>query len=176
MFLYLSGVSRPYYVFVRYFHTMLFVCIFSVFPENLYLSGISRPIYVFVFVWYFQSVLACDFLQLRISPPFLSDDVFSSAIEASLRSLKSPVVELPEASFHIVVFSLLLEYLPSTSQRWKLCVTAHRLLALQGLLVIITPDSHHIGRRAQQMKDWRRAVEAIGFKRFGDIFSCHFKQ
>lgn len=70
-------------------------------------------------------------------------DFFPSVQEpCELSPLSSPITHLPPSSFHTVVFSLLLEYLPSTSQRLKCCLKAHRLLVTHGLLVIITPDSH----------------------------------
>jgi len=53
--------------------------------------------------------------------------------------------------FHGIVFSLLLEYLPSPKQRWTCCVKAHQLLQVNSVLVIITPDSNRQHRRAQQV-------------------------
>lgn len=80
--------------------------------------------------------------------------------------LTSPVTVLPEESFHVVVFSLLLEYLPSPHQRWICCRKAHRLLMLDGLLLIISPDSHHQQRNAPMMRSWKVAIEAMGFTRW----------
>lgn len=117
-------------------------------------------------------MLVCDFLHLHIASPIAASTITSDQSTSSspiidhLTSLESPVTSLPAESFHVVVFSLLLEYLPSPAQRWSVCATAHSLLVIHGLLIIVTPDSHHMGRRAAQMHDWRRAIESIGFKRY----------
>ena len=66
----------------------------------------------------------------------------------------------------MVVFSLLLEYFPASSQRFKCCQNAHKLLKFNGILVIITPDSHQQHRNAHIMKSWKMAIEEIGFKRW----------
>ena len=62
--------------------------------------------------------------------------------EDYLSSLSDQVSELPACAFHVVVFCLLLEYLPAPAQRWTCCMQARRLLMGDGLLVIVTPDSH----------------------------------
>ncbi|KAK0063184.1 methyltransferase BTM2 [Biomphalaria pfeifferi] len=83
-----------------------------------------------------QTVLKCDFLQLTIHslPPSID------ALTYDLKNLASPVNQLPKASFHVVVFSLLLEYFPSPVQ------------------------SQH--RNAPMMKSWRLALEKLGFLRW----------
>ena len=80
---------------------------------------------------------------------------------------------LPEESFHIVVFSLLLSYFPSPNQRWNCCVKAHELLAANGLLIIVTPDSSHQNRNAQMIKSWKIALESIGFVRWRYVKQTH---
>jgi len=67
--------------------------------------------------------------------------------------------------FDVVVFSLLLEYLPSPTQRWASCKKAHRLLTPEGLLVIITPDSKAAHSNSKVMKSWRTALAALGLTR-----------
>ncbi|CAC5419521.1 BMT2 [Mytilus coruscus] len=107
------------------------------------------------------NVLCCDFLQLETTCPLEID-----FIESYLQNLKSPVTELPKNSFHVIVFSLLLEYLPSPDQRWICCLKANELLHTNGLFLIITPDSHKQHRNAAMIKSWKEAIESIGFKQW----------
>ena len=106
----------------------------------------------------FQSVFQCDFLNLVVTEPEDSSTFLSK--------LNSPLRSFPALSFHVVVFSLLLEYFPAPCQRWKCCQIAHKLLKLNGVLVIITPDSHQQHRNAHLMKTWKTAIESLGFKRW----------
>ncbi|CAG2199157.1 BMT2 [Mytilus edulis] len=108
-----------------------------------------------------SNVLCCDFLQLETTSPLEID-----IIKSYLQNLKSPVTELPKNSFHVIVFSLLLEYLPSPDQRWTCCLKANELLDTNGLLLIITPDSHKQHRNAAMIKSWKEAIESIGFKQW----------
>ncbi|XP_033018912.1 S-adenosylmethionine sensor upstream of mTORC1 [Lacerta agilis] len=110
-----------------------------------------------------ESVYKCDFLNLQIQQPL---QLAQDAIDAFLKQLKNPIDSLPGELFHIVVFSLLLSYFPSPYQRWICCKKAHELLVLNGLLLIITPDSSHQNRHAMMMKSWKIAIESLGFKRF----------
>ncbi|XP_020666102.1 S-adenosylmethionine sensor upstream of mTORC1 isoform X2 [Pogona vitticeps] len=110
-----------------------------------------------------ESVYKCDFLNLQIQQPL---QLAQDAIDAFLKQLKNPIDSLPGELFHVVVFSLLLSYFPSPYQRWICCKKAHELLVLNGLLLIITPDSSHQNRHAMMMKSWKIAIESLGFKRF----------
>lgn len=74
--------------------------------------------------------------------------------------------DLIENSYQVVVFSLLLEYLPSSDLRWICCMKANHVLRLDGILCIVTPDSSHVNKRASQMKSWKKALEHLGFKRW----------
>jgi SAM-dependent methyltransferase len=76
------------------------------------------------------------------------------------------IVRFASGSFHVVVFSLLLEYLPTSRQRVQCCQQAWRLLTLDGLLVIVTPDSRRQHRNRRVAADWRRDIESIGFARW----------
>ncbi|BFZ08531.1 hypothetical protein BsWGS_11569 [Bradybaena similaris] len=109
-----------------------------------------------------QTVLQCDFLKLATSDSAAP----VNPLDFNLSNLSSPVLQLPCASFHVVVFSLLLEYLPAAEQRWQCCVKAHSLLAVNGLLLIVTPDSHSQHRNAPMMKSWKQAIESLGFQRW----------
>lgn len=110
-----------------------------------------------------ESVFKCDFLNLQLQQPL---QLASDALDTFLQQLRGPIEALPAQLFHVVVFSLLLSYFPSPYQRWLCCKKAHELLALNGLLLIITPDSSHQGRHALMMRSWRVAVESLGFKRY----------
>ncbi|KAJ3596405.1 hypothetical protein NHX12_002812 [Muraenolepis orangiensis] len=109
-----------------------------------------------------ESVYKCDFLNLQLQQPL---QLAGDAVDAFLRQLRSPIDALPAQLFHVAVFSLLLSYFPSPYQRWICCKKAHELLALNGLLLIITPDSSHQNRHALMMRSWRVAVESLGFRR-----------
>ncbi|XP_073687621.1 S-adenosylmethionine sensor upstream of mTORC1 [Garra rufa] len=117
-----------------------------------------------------ESVYKCDFLNLQLQQPL---QLASDALDAFLRQLRGPIDALPAQLFHVVVFSLLLSYFPSPYQRWLCCKKAHELLTLNGLLLIITPDSSHQGRHALMMRSWRVAVESLGFKRYKYVKFSH---
>ena len=83
------------------------------------------------------------------------------------RDIASPTETfLKTKSFDVVVFSLLLSYLPLSQQRLECCCRAHRLLRLHGLLLVIVPDSSHQNKHVAMMKDWKTCIEAIGFHRW----------
>ena len=66
----------------------------------------------------------------------------------------------------MVAFCLLLSYLPAKEQRWQCCLKAHQLLKVNGLLIIITPDSSHQNKNMPMIKSWKAAIESIGFLRW----------
>ncbi|EHB00290.1 hypothetical protein GW7_01185 [Heterocephalus glaber] len=110
-----------------------------------------------------ESVYKCDSLNLKPQQPLqLAQDV----TDAFLKQLKNPIDSLPGELFYVVVFSLLLSYLPSPYQRWICCKKAHELLVLNGLLLIITPDCLHQNCHAMMMKSCKIAIEFLGFQRF----------
>lgn len=98
-----------------------------------------------------SSVWQCDFLRVPVASQSQIEDGRVSSLQAG--------------HFDCVVFSFLLEYLPSTSQRWRCCCKAHQLLQNEGLLVVITPDSKAAHSNAKVMKSWREALASIGFRR-----------
>lgn len=73
---------------------------------------------------------------------------------------------LPSGLFDVIVFSLLLSYFPSAVQRWECCRKAHRLLRINGILLIVTPDSSHQNKNAAMMKSWKTGIETLGFVRW----------
>lgn len=99
-----------------------------------------------------ESVYQCDFLQVAVG-------------EKTVISNNRRTSSLAANHFHCVVFSFLLEYFPSPSQRWTCCKKAQQLLVEEGVLVIITPDSKAAHSNAQIMRSWREALAQIGLKR-----------
>nr|XP_042902833.1 S-adenosylmethionine sensor upstream of mTORC1 isoform X2 [Parasteatoda tepidariorum] len=100
-----------------------------------------------------KDVVQCDFLKLKVLHE--NDDACN---HADLRILYE--------SIDIVVFSLVLEYLPAREQRFKFCLKAWDVLRKNGLLIIITPDSKSLQHNAPMMKSWKKCLEHIGFFRF----------
>lgn len=100
-----------------------------------------------------SGVLRMDFLK-----PNITDTEELKICHNRLRNL-------PRNYFDVVVFSLLLEYLPSPKQRIKCCKTAYDVLDNEGILTIITPDSKHVGSNAKLMKNWRYTLALLGFNR-----------
>lgn len=105
-----------------------------------------------------DGTLECDFLKLQVTKHHCGP--------SELRSyLTTPLVSLPEKSFHAVVFCLVLEYLPSCLQRWTFCRKAAALLKPNGLLLVVTPDSKHQQRNAPMIASWKEALEELSFTR-----------
>jgi len=75
------------------------------------------------------------------------------------------VFSLERNSFHVVVFSFLLEYLPTPAPRYESCVKARQLLKENGILVILTPDSCHQQRNNLIIRGWKEALLQIGYQR-----------
>lgn len=103
-----------------------------------------------------DDVFECDFLNVE----------FGDSMEIVRSDEKHPSIsKLQTNSYHVVVFSLLLEYLPTSEQRLKCCEKAYELLQNEGILCIITPDSKHPGVNAKLMKTWRYALAQFGLGR-----------
>lgn len=98
-----------------------------------------------------SEVLHCDFTNVNISDDTVITD--------------NRVKQLEREWFDIVVFSLLLEYLPSPEQRLKCCMNAYDLLKSEGVLVIVTPDSNHVGSNSKIFKSWQYVLAKHGFVR-----------
>lgn len=98
-------------------------------------------------------VLQCDFLNVAIGgQKILSWD-------------EQEIHQLSANSFDAVVFSLLLEYLPCPKQRYVCCRNAYNVLKNSGILIIVSPDSKHVGANAKLMKSWRYTLSKLGFMR-----------
>jgi 25S rRNA (adenine2142-N1)-methyltransferase len=101
-----------------------------------------------------SGVLQSDFLNVNLL-----------AAENSISLNHSKLKGIPKTYFDVVVFSLLLEYLPSPNQRHKCCANAYQVLKSEGLLIIITPDSKHQSANSRLMKNWRYILGRLGFAR-----------
>lgn len=94
-----------------------------------------------------ETVYQCDFLQVLVGEKTVLEN--------------QRAVSLAANHFHCIVFSFLLEYFPSSSQRWTCCKKAQELLEEEGVLIIITPDSKAAHSNSKVMKSWREALAAI---------------
>lgn len=103
-----------------------------------------------------DDVFECDFLNV---------DIDDNMIYSQTNENHPSIIQLQMKQFHVIVFSLLLEYLPTSEQRLKCCEKAYTLLQNEGILCIITPDSKHPGVNAKLMKTWRYALAQLGFGR-----------
>ncbi|XP_012521329.1 S-adenosylmethionine sensor upstream of mTORC1 isoform X2 [Monomorium pharaonis] len=100
-----------------------------------------------------EGVYRCDFLNVTIER------------ERTLSRDTREIRRLPANFFDTVVFSLLLEYLPCPEQRYVCCRNAYDVLKSGGILIIVSPDSKHVGANAKLMKSWRYALSGMGFMR-----------
>lgn len=98
-----------------------------------------------------EDVYECDFLNVLLADMF--------------KFQNNKLIKIKKNYFQVIVFSLLLEYLPSAKQRLSCCQKAYDLLQTEGLLIIITPDSKHVGANAKFMKSWRFLLARLGFSR-----------
>lgn len=117
----------------------------------------------------FQSVFKSDLLHLNVTSALNSDADADSYFESVCQTdseERTVLSDFVAESCHVVVFSLLLEYLPTSRQRVACCQTAWRLLVVDGLLLVITPDSRHQHRNHRYTRDWRKTIESIGFTRW----------
>ncbi|XP_065162642.1 S-adenosylmethionine sensor upstream of mTORC1 [Atheta coriaria] len=108
-----------------------------------------------------EEVIQCDFLNIDIANVGLNDE---SEPRPSKRC-KTSEFQCTGLSYHIIVFSLLLDYFPTPELRLKCCENAYKLLKHEGILVIISPDAKHVGANAKYMKSWRLVLAKIGFRR-----------
>ncbi|XP_059080879.1 S-adenosylmethionine sensor upstream of mTORC1-like [Tigriopus californicus] len=101
-------------------------------------------------------VYTCDFLAVDLVPSLKGE---------GLQLDKAQVTALPLDYFEVVVFSLLLEYLPTPLLRYEACQRAYDVLRPGGILVIVTPDSSHQAKNFSLIRSWRIALCGLGFTR-----------
>lgn len=102
-----------------------------------------------------SDVLQCDFINAEVCACSVDYN-----IEEHIK-----IKHIPQNMFNVVVFSLLLEYIPSPFERFVCCKKAYQCLKPEGLLFIVTPDSKHATANASLMKQWRITLAHLGFCR-----------
>ena len=117
-----------------------------------------------------RTVVKCDFLSVNVDLDVSLDKCIESV---KFSSDVFCLLKLPAAYFHVVVFSLLLSYIPCPHSRWLMCEKAHQVLCVYGLLLIITPDSSHQNKHSALMKNWKYSIESIGFQRIKYVKDRH---
>lgn len=109
-----------------------------------------------------DNVYQADFLQI---PMQVMSEGEWHRIESDLHEKRMRIPCLPSNYYECVIFSLLLEYIPSSEQRLLCCRRAYELLVTEGILIIVTPDSNPVGKNANLMKSWRHTLADLGFMR-----------
>ncbi len=107
------------------------------------------------------SVHKCDFVTVQVAP--LEDP---HALYACAPQSSEDISALGAARYDVVVFSLVLSYIPTAPLRYRCCEQARRVLRETGLLIIMEPDSNHVGKNAARIKAWKLCIEALGFRRW----------
>eukprot|EP01135_Chromosphaera_perkinsii_P006331 Nk52_evm60s485 gene=Nk52_evmTU60s485 len=112
------------------------------------------------------SVRKADFLQVEVTRSVSNQPMsVHNRIEKQNNADQFEALKFRAESFDVVVFSLLLSYFPSPLQRWQACAKAHELLQVNGLLLVVSPDSNNVNKNAPVMKDWKLGIENLGFLR-----------
>lgn len=111
-----------------------------------------------------KTVYKCDFLNVELIEN-CTENVESNDTMKMFEHSTNPITKLLKCSYNIIIFSLLLEYLPTSDQRIDCCRRAYNLLTVEGILIVITPDSKHLGANVKLMKTWRYTLSLIGFNR-----------
>jgi hypothetical protein len=114
-------------------------------------------------------VFQCDFVRLAVASPAQGAQQCASCSIAALGSNSSrAVAELPAESQQVVIFCLLLSFMPSPEHRWRCCLNAWKLLKHDGLLLIVSPMSiqYKPHRGSAGLKQWRESIEGLGFERW----------
>ncbi|XP_023342826.1 probable methyltransferase BMT2 homolog isoform X2 [Eurytemora carolleeae] len=111
-----------------------------------------------------DEVLICDFINV----PIKSEREFDGR----------KLISLGAESFHVILFCLLLEYIPSQLARLECCEKASKVLKKNGILIIITPgteqleqspplapisDSSHQNKNSVLIRGWKQVLSQIGF-------------
>ncbi|XP_071522757.1 S-adenosylmethionine sensor upstream of mTORC1 isoform X2 [Panulirus ornatus] len=114
-----------------------------------------------------DSAAVCDNARfLHVNDKILTE-MNSRTETVTLEGIPEPdiVTCLESNSFDVVVFCLLLEYIPSPKQRLLCCQKAYHLLKPNGILCIITPDSKHQNANVHIYKLWKITLGYLGFSR-----------
>ncbi|XP_022686340.1 probable methyltransferase BMT2 homolog [Varroa jacobsoni] len=102
-------------------------------------------------------VIQCDFVTVNFSSKL--------NVVCTPSTPARKIDTLPKGYFHVVVFCLLLEYLPDARLRLRAVHNAYKALKDNGLLVVITPDSKHAQKNMSMIQGWRRTLLRLGLDR-----------
>merc|ERR1719232_1693920 len=105
-------------------------------------------------------VFKCDFLKVNISDETVKTE--------------SSIQNLGRESFQVVVFCVLLEYMPTASQRYECVKKSVKLLSEDGLLCIVTPDSSHQGKKYGSNKVLEKGLNLLGLRQVTYDKTRHF--
>lgn len=106
----------------------------------------------------------CDFLSVELADETVIHE----------RNHKTEVLSLEKSSYHVVIFCLLLEYLPSSELRLQAVEKAIGALEEGGLLCIVTPDSCHQARNSEQLSSWKLGLGLLGLAKVTYTKAKHF--
>ncbi|KAF2366749.1 Methyltransferase type 11 [Trinorchestia longiramus] len=84
-----------------------------------------------------QDVYKCDFLDVKVVDASEGCDL--PPVEGQDAGVDRQIERLPRNYYDVVVFSLVLDYIPCPEARLRCCRKAHQLLRPGGLLLMITP-------------------------------------
>ena len=107
----------------------------------------------------------------------LADDFIETREESG--SACRSVIRVRECSQHVVIFSLLLSYLPTPKLRQQCVLNAHRVLRCNGLLIVISTRTQNRRRSRDDddggnwIKQWCDGIESIGFHRTHQDVGAH---
>jgi len=112
------------------------------------------------------SVKLCDFLSVELAA--------ETVVVTKECNRKTEVKSVERGGYHVVIFCLLLEYLPSSALRLQAVEKAVGALKEGGLLCIVTPDSCHQARNSEQLSSWKFGLGLLGLSKVTYTKAKHF--
>lgn len=110
-----------------------------------------------------RSVIRGDFLEIRVI------NMVQPMFETEYFAGRSEIMNLPRGYYECVLFSLFLEYMPSSEQRIHCCHKAYELLRPEGILFIVLPDSNQFAAHSPIMNNWTYTLGCLGFLRISFV-------
>jgi len=111
-------------------------------------------------------VKLCDFLSVELAA--------ETVVVTKECNRKTEVKSVERGGYHVVIFCLLLEYLPSSALRLQAVEKAVGALKEGGLLCIVTPDSCHQARNSEQLSSWKFGLGLLGLSKVTYTKAKHF--
>lgn len=109
-------------------------------------------------------VKLCDFLSVELAAETATKEC----------NRRTEVKSVERGGYHVVIFCLLLEYLPSSALRLQAVEKAIGALKEGGLLCIVTPDSCHQARNSEQLSSWKFGLGLLGLSKVTYTKAKHF--